>query len=179
MVSVIIDNYNYDKYITEAIESVLFQTYKDWELIIIDDGSADSSMDIIRRYDSLYPDKIQFVAKENGGQASCFNRGFEKSTGDIIAFLDSDDFIEPNMYQELYNSAKLNNTDITMCAAVQFDDLNKKIVVYPLSVSSSMILLYGEASTKNGIRTVGTCFSSTPRASAVFALEKLNAVSLE
>ena len=92
MVSVIIDNYNYANYISDAIQSVLDQTYTDWELIVVDDGSTDDSRLVIEGYVKQYPDKIRAVFKENGGQASCFNAGFAESRGDIIAFLDSDDY---------------------------------------------------------------------------------------
>lgn len=101
MVSVIINNYNYARFVHEAIESVLFQTYKDWELIIIDDGSSDNSSEVIKKYVSLYPDRISFIEKENGGQASCFNVGFNISKGEIIAFLDSDDFWFPNKLERI------------------------------------------------------------------------------
>lgn len=92
MISVIIDNYNYGKYISEAIESVLHQTYNDYELIIVDDGSNDNSKDIILDYCNRYKDKITAVFKPNGGQASAFNIGYKLSKGDIICFLDSDDY---------------------------------------------------------------------------------------
>ena len=101
MVSVIIDNYNYEKYISEAIESVLSQTYTDYEIIIVDDGSKDNSREIIEDYSKKYPDKISAVFKENGGQASAFNTGFLKAKGDIIAFLDSDDYWYPSKLEKI------------------------------------------------------------------------------
>ena len=91
LVSVIIDNYNYGRFIAEAIESVLNQDYKNFELIIVDDGSSDESKEIITRY--LERNKnIIAVFKKNGGQTSAFNAGFARAKGDIIAFLDSDDY---------------------------------------------------------------------------------------
>jgi len=92
LVSVLINNYNYDRFLTYAIESVLNQTYKNIELIIVDDGSTDDSKDIIDRYYQSHRDVIIPIYKENGGQASAFNAGFKASRGDIIAFLDSDDY---------------------------------------------------------------------------------------
>lgn len=94
-ISVIISNYNYGKYIAEAIESVLAQTYHNFELIIVDDGSADHSKEIIQKYCEQYPKQIKSIMKENGGQASAFNAGFAISTGEIIAFLDADDYWYP------------------------------------------------------------------------------------
>lgn len=91
LVTVIIDNYNYEQFIAEAIDSVLKQTYTNLELIIVDDGSIDNSPNIIKNYQQKYPSKIKAIFKENGGQASAFNQGFLKSTGEIICLLDSDD----------------------------------------------------------------------------------------
>lgn len=101
VVSVLINNYNYDKFLREAIESVLNQTYKDFELIIVDDGSTDDSRIIIDGYHKKYPHIIIPVYKENGGQASAFNAGFKASKGEIIAFLDSDDYWFPDKLQRI------------------------------------------------------------------------------
>jgi glycosyltransferase involved in cell wall biosynthesis len=95
LVSVIITNYNYGRYLPEAIEGVLNQTYRNFELIIVDDGSTDDSRRIIEEYVNKEPDRIVSVLKENGGQASAFNAGFERSRGEMISFLDSDDYWMP------------------------------------------------------------------------------------
>jgi glycosyltransferase involved in cell wall biosynthesis len=92
LVSILINNYNYASYLEEAIESALRQTYDNVEVIVVDDGSTDSSRDIIARYG----DRIVPVLKENGGQASSFNAGFAASKGDVVCFLDSDDLFRPN-----------------------------------------------------------------------------------
>lgn len=87
-VSVIISNYNYGRFITQSIDSVLNQTYQNFELIVVDDGSTDNSREIIESYQ----DKITTIFQENGGQGAAFNAGFAVSKGDIICFLDSDDY---------------------------------------------------------------------------------------
>ena len=87
LVSVIINNYNYGRYLGQAINSVLTQTYPNIEVIVVDDGSTDGSQEIIKSYG----DKIISVLKANGGHASTFNAGFAVSKGDIICLLDSDD----------------------------------------------------------------------------------------
>ncbi|MBW4640136.1 MAG: glycosyltransferase [Gloeocapsa sp. UFS-A4-WI-NPMV-4B04] len=87
LVSILINNYNYAHFITEAIDSALNQTYPFKEVIVVDDGSIDNSQDII----FSYGERIISVLKKNGGQASTFNAGFAASRGDIICFLDSDD----------------------------------------------------------------------------------------
>ncbi len=89
--SIIISSYNYGRYVGEAIESALAQTYAPTEIIVVDDGSTDDSRQVI----SHYADRVRVVFKENGGQASAFNTGFAMSRGDIIIFLDSDDTLLP------------------------------------------------------------------------------------
>jgi glycosyltransferase involved in cell wall biosynthesis len=102
-VSVICDNYNYSDYILDAVESVLSQSFTDFELIVVDDGSTDNSREIIS---SLSDSRIVKVFKENGGQTSAFNAGFEVGRGKIIAFLDSDDYWYPNKLERIVESHK-------------------------------------------------------------------------
>jgi glycosyltransferase involved in cell wall biosynthesis len=97
LVSVLIKNYNYELYLKQAIDSVLSQTYQNIETIVIDDGSTDTSRDII----DSYGDQIIKVYKENGGAASVINAGFSASKGEIICILDSDDFYLPEKIEEV------------------------------------------------------------------------------
>src|ERR1700690_294673 len=87
LVSIIINNYNYARFLSTAIDSALSQSYRSIEVIVVDDGSTDNSRDII----SAYGDRVIAVLKGNGGQASAFNAGVSASHGDIICFLDADD----------------------------------------------------------------------------------------
>lgn len=89
--SIIINNYNYDRFLAEAIDSALNQTYPHTEVIVVDDGSTDNSRQIIARYEN----RIIPILQPNGKQAAAFNSGFVKSKGDIIIFLDSDDYLFP------------------------------------------------------------------------------------
>jgi len=91
LVSIIINNYNYGRYLAQAIESALAQDYKNIEVIVVDDGSGDNSRTVMRSYGK----RILAVEKENGGQASAVNAGFAASHGDVLLFLDSDDFLAP------------------------------------------------------------------------------------
>lgn len=91
LVSILINNYNYGHFLDMAIESALSQSYRNTEVIVVDDGSTDSSREVI----SSYEDKIVPALKENGGQASAFNAGFEASKGEIVTFLDADDYLFP------------------------------------------------------------------------------------
>ncbi len=91
-ISVLINNYNYGKYVGEAIASVLSQKHPDFELIVVDDGSTDQSLEVI---DSFHDDRMKTITKLNGGQLSAFNAGFLASSGEIICFLDADDMYQP------------------------------------------------------------------------------------
>ena len=104
-VSVIIPVYNTEQYLNKCLDSLVNQTLKDIEIILINDGSTDNSQNIIDEYSAKYPDKIKSFIKENGGQATARNLGITKATGEYIGFVDSDDWIELNMYEELYNKA--------------------------------------------------------------------------
>ncbi|WP_157943288.1 glycosyltransferase [Nostoc sp. CENA543] len=88
LVSILINNYNYERFLPEAIESVLNQNYSPVEIVVVDDGSKDNSQEVIR----CYGEKVISVFKKNGGQASAFNAGFSASHGEIICFLDADDY---------------------------------------------------------------------------------------
>lgn len=95
LVSIIINNFNYGRYLGQAVDSALDQTYTNVEVIVVDDGSTDNSREVILAYGN----RVIPVLKENGGQASAFNAGFAASHGDIICLLDSDDIFLPNKVQ--------------------------------------------------------------------------------
>lgn len=90
LVSIVINNYNYARFLPEALESALTQTYKRCEVIVVDDGSTDDSRAVIESYG----DKIATVFQENGGQAAAMNAGFAKASGEYVLFLDADDVLE-------------------------------------------------------------------------------------
>lgn len=98
MISVIIPAYNAARTIRRCIQSVLDQTYTEWEMIIVDDGSKDDTLDICQSYDDS---RIRFLHKENGGVSSARNHGLKFAQGDYIAFIDSDDFIEADYLEHL------------------------------------------------------------------------------
>ena len=96
LASVIIANFNYGRFLADAIESSLSQTYPETEVIVVDDGSTDDSREVIERF----ANRVRAVLKENGGQASAFNAGFEVSRGEVIIFLDADDYLLPGAVEE-------------------------------------------------------------------------------
>lgn len=100
-VSVIISNYNYARYVSAAIDSVLAQTYQDIEIVVVDDGSTDDSCNAIAQYQQRFPDRIKAIFQTNQGQGAALNTGFEVSSGEIITFLDADDVWKPNKLQRV------------------------------------------------------------------------------
>ena len=111
-VSVIVPVYNVEKYIKKCLDSLVNQTLEDIEIIVVNDGSPDNSQKIIDRYVKKYPKKVKSYIKENGGLGSARNYGLTKATGEYIAFVDSDDYVDLEMYEKLYNIAKQKDIDI-------------------------------------------------------------------
>ncbi|MFN4033315.1 MAG: glycosyltransferase family 2 protein, partial [Fimbriimonadales bacterium] len=97
LISVIINNYNYGRFVAQAIESALAQTYPHKEVIVVDDGSTDDSRAVLQRYEG----RVRLILKENGGQASAFHAGFAAAQGDVICFLDSDDYWAPSLLERV------------------------------------------------------------------------------
>ncbi|EJQ97572.1 glycosyltransferase [Bacillus mycoides] len=112
-VSVIIPVYNAEKYITQCIESLLSQTLQECEFIFVNDGSKDTSRQILERYQKL-DNRIKLVNQKNQGVSIARNKGLQIAIGEYIGFVDADDYIEPDMYEILYNSAKQSNCDVVI-----------------------------------------------------------------
>lgn len=113
-ISVIIPIYNVEKYLSKCIDSVISQTYSNLEIILVNDGSTDSSGRICDEYEKL-DKRVKVIHKENGGLSDARNYGIEASTGDYIAFLDSDDWADKKLYMTLYKNIKKNHADISIC----------------------------------------------------------------
>lgn len=128
-VSVIVPVYNVEKFIDKCLNSLVKQSLKEIEVIVVNDGTKDNSQKIVDKYVKKYPDKIKSYIKENGGQGSARNYGLKKASGEYIGYVDSDDFVEKDMYKKLYNKAKENNYDIVVCGNynVSEDYQNKNI----------------------------------------------------
>ncbi len=109
--SIIVPVYNVEKYLNKCLESLVNQTYKDYEIIIVNDGSTDKSQNIINNYKEKYSKIVKSYKKKNGGLSSARNYGLKKATKDYILFVDSDDYIEKNTL-EILNKNILNNEDI-------------------------------------------------------------------
>ncbi len=114
-VSIIVPFYNVEEYIERSIKSLVNQSLQDIEIILVNDGSKDGSEEIARDYQRRYPDKIIYLEKENGGLSDARNYALPYATGEYIAFLDSDDYVEEEMYAEMYESARIDRADVVEC----------------------------------------------------------------
>lgn len=119
LISIIVPVYNVEKYIEQSIESLRQQTLKNIEIILIDDGSTDSSGDICDKYAQL-DKRIKVIHKENGGLGSAWNEGLKHVSGQYYAFTDSDDFVSPVMFENLYKTAEKTQADVTCCGFVWY-----------------------------------------------------------
>ncbi|MCS6923896.1 MAG: glycosyltransferase [Fimbriimonadales bacterium] len=97
-ISVVINNYNYGRFVAQAVESALAQRYPHKEILVVDDGSTDNSREVLEPYAAH---GVRLIFKANGGQASAFNRGFQEAQGEVIAFLDADDYWHPELLETL------------------------------------------------------------------------------
>ncbi|MDR2156164.1 MAG: glycosyltransferase [Clostridiales Family XIII bacterium] len=114
-VSVIIPVYNTERYLERCLDSVVGQTMEDMEILLVNDGSTDGSERILLACLAGHPDKIVYLKKENGGLSSARNCGMRRATGEYIAFVDSDDFVERDMFELLYAAAKETDSDVAEC----------------------------------------------------------------
>ena len=114
-VSVIVPVYNVEKYLEKCLNSLVNQTLENIEIIIVNDGTKDNSEEIIKKFIEKYPQKIVYLKKENGGLSDARNFGIPYAKGEYIAFLDSDDYVEKDIYKEMYELAKKENSDMVEC----------------------------------------------------------------
>ena len=114
-VSIIVPFYNVENYIEKCLQSLVNQTLEDIEILLVNDGSQDTSEAIAKQFVEKYPNKIIYLEKENGGLSDARNYAIPYAKGEYIAFLDSDDYVETNMYEEMYNKAKKEDLDYVEC----------------------------------------------------------------
>lgn len=115
IISIIIPVYNVENYLEACLDSILDQTFESYELLLIDDGSTDGSAAIAQKYVDRRPDKVRLFSKENAGPGPARNLGIQKAKGKYILFIDSDDYVNNTMLEELYESANTLDTDVVFC----------------------------------------------------------------
>lgn len=127
-ISLVMPVYNVENFLSKALTSVENQTFKDFEMIIVDDGSSDKSYEIAEEFRSKNPN-FKLIKQENSGPAAARNTGVMHCKGEYIAFMDSDDYLEKNFLEELYKLAKKTGADITCCNFNMYFP-NKKLKIY-------------------------------------------------
>jgi len=142
-ISIIIPIYNVEAYLSKCIESVLAQTFSDFELILVDDGSTDSCAKICDEY-AAQDTRIKVIHKENGGQSTARNMGLDIAQGRYIGFVDGDDYIAIDMYERLYTAIINYNAQISVCGRF---NVNKE-ATSPFFVTDKPIIM----DSKEGIR---------------------------
>ena len=124
-VSVIVPVYNVENYITKCLESLVSQTLQDMEIIIVNDGSTDNSQQIIDNFVKKYPEKIKAFIKDNGGLSDARNFGIDRAIGEFIGFVDSDDYVTPTMFEQMYLLGKKNNAEMVICNLQKVNELGE------------------------------------------------------
>lgn len=128
-VSVILPVYNVDQFLNQCMDSIVGQTLKDIEIICVDDGSTDRSLEILKEYESK-DDRVKVICQQNAGAGAARNNGLKIATGEYLSFLDSDDFFELDMLEKTYNKAKATKAEILVFRSDQYrEDLDKIVPV--------------------------------------------------
>ncbi len=130
-VSVIVPVYNVEKYLRKCLDSLVRQTFVDMEIIIVNDGSTDGSQKIIEEFQEKYPLKIKSFLKENGGLSDARNFGLERASAEFIGFVDSDDWVTENMFEEMYSLAQKNGAEMVICNLQKVDEDGKILQKLP------------------------------------------------
>lgn len=128
-ISIVVPVYNAEKYLKKCVDSILNQTHKNLELLLVDDGSTDKSLSIMKSYENK-DQRVKVFHKQNGGQGSARNLALNNVTGDFIGFVDSDDYIKNDMYEKLLKCIIDYNADISVCGVVNDHLIMKKEFKY-------------------------------------------------
>lgn len=118
-ISIIVPVYNCEKYISNCINSILEQSFKDFELILVDDGSSDRSFEICESF-AKKDNRVRTIHQPNSGVSRARNRGLDEAKGEYIGFVDGDDCVDKEMYERLYKNLADNNADISICGIVNY-----------------------------------------------------------
>lgn len=145
LISVIIPVYNVERYLKKCVDSVLKQDYTNIEIILVDDGSTDSSGNICDEYSNKYPNKVKVIHKKNGGLSDARNYGIKKSSGKYLIFVDSDDWIEENTISYSYKEIIENNAQIAVYGISIDQEGEKPKIRVPSEkriISSKLAIIY-------------------------------------
>ncbi len=121
-VSIVVPVYNVERYLEKCLDSLVNQTYKNIEILVVNDGSTDGSEKIINDFSEQFPDKIKAFQKKNGGLSDARNFGLDHATGDYIGFVDSDDYVSENMFEEMLGLAEKYSAEMVICNIQKVDE---------------------------------------------------------
>lgn len=127
-ISIIIPVYNAGSFLRESLDSVFRQSFSDFEIILVNDGSTDESSDIINDYQTQYQNKVRVLSQGNSGQSTARNEGLRLASGKYIAFIDADDLITDDYLECLYNAAEKNRAQISYCSYKAYDNISGETV---------------------------------------------------
>ncbi|MGE8204713.1 glycosyltransferase family 2 protein [Heyndrickxia sp. NPDC080065] len=137
LVTIIVPVYNIEKYLKTCIESIINQTYTQIEIILVNDGSTDSSLEICKQY--IYDNRVTIIDKKNEGLSSARQAGIDKANGEYICMVDSDDYIEKDFVEKMYSKIHNDDSDICACASRFFSDKFSRVFGYSESYSKIKI----------------------------------------
>lgn len=121
LISVMVPVYNAEQNLPKCIESLMVQTYENIQIILVNDGSKDASLEVCRCYAEKDP-RIKVVNQENGGEGAARNRGIKEADGAYICFVDADDYVKSDFVKNLYEMQKINQTELSICGFVELKD---------------------------------------------------------
>lgn len=121
-ISIIVPVYNVENYLAKCLDSLVGQTLQEIEILVVNDGSKDGSQKIIDDFQRKFPEKIKSYVKENGGLSDARNFGLDFATGEFIGFVDSDDYVSENMFEEMYNLAIKHEAEMVICNLQKVDE---------------------------------------------------------
>lgn len=127
LISVIVPIYNVENYLRKCVDSIINQTYKNLEIILVDDGSPDNCGKICNEY-AQHDSRVKVIHKENGGLSDARNAGIDMAEGEYLAFVDSDDYIAEDMIEKLYKQLMKDNSDMSLCSFKYFDESGDEIL---------------------------------------------------
>lgn len=141
LISVLVPCYNVEKYLVECLDSIVAQTYSNLEIICLNDGSTDSTLDIINTYASK-DERFVVIDKPNSGYGASMNMGLKRATGEYIAIVESDDYIEPTMFEDLLDAMIENNLDLARCSYREWNEItgDELVVDFTYSVTKGKVV---------------------------------------
>lgn len=139
ILSVVVPIYNVEKYLSKCIDSILKQTYEDLEILLVDDGSTDSSSVIAQKYADEY-EKVKYIRQKNKGLGGARNTGISQAKGNYISFIDSDDYIESTMYETMMKKILEFHIDVCICDYQRVGEHDNILEVHRESIPSGKVL---------------------------------------